>query len=199
VTGLAEKVELLHRRLEEAQIPHAFGGALALAYCIGEPRATADIDVNVFVAPTRARDVFAAMPTGVVTTEHVLTLVLDRGQVRVPWEDTPIDLFFAYHEFHEDVAGRTRTVPFGTMEIRVLDCGDLVVFKAIFGRPQDWVDIENVIESGGVDLDQPLRRLEALVGHDDPACRRLASIGAVTVDESEPYRRAFGSPRDQRG
>ena len=41
-----------HRRDQHrvSAIPHAFGGALALAY-YAEPRATIDIDLNVFVPP----------------------------------------------------------------------------------------------------------------------------------------------------
>ncbi|MBI1843131.1 MAG: hypothetical protein HYR89_00725, partial [Actinobacteria bacterium] len=37
-------------------VPHAFGGALALAY-YAEPRATIDIDLNVFVHGDRFMDV----------------------------------------------------------------------------------------------------------------------------------------------
>ncbi len=194
--ALTEKVAVLHRGLDQARVAHAFGGALALAYCTAEPRATVDIDLNVFVTPEKAGDVFAAMPSGVVTSQRDEAVALERGQVRIPWGDTPIDLFFAYHQFHTDAAARSRVVPFGSIEIPVLDCGDLVVFKAIFGRPQDWVDIQNVISSGGVDPSDPLDRLEALLGREDPAWQRLASVGAAT-DESEPYRRAFGSPRGE--
>lgn len=195
--GLAGKVEALHRRLAAGGIPHAFGGALALAFCVGEPRATADIDVNVFVSPMRARDVFASMPRGVVTTKRDEERALDRGQVRIRWNDTPIDLFFAYHEFHGDAARRTRMVPFGAIEIPVLDCGDLVVFKAIFGRPQDWVDIQNMLESGGTEINEPLERLASILGRDDPACDRLASMGDTRPDEADAYRRAFGVPEDR--
>jgi hypothetical protein len=198
MTGIARKVELLHDALEVARIPHAFGGALALAYCVGEPRATADIDVNVFVAPTQARTVFAALPAAVLTTERQEADAAERGQVRIPWGDTPIDLFFAYHDFHQEVAIRARVVPFGSIEIPVLDCGDLVVFKALFNRPRDWVDIENVIESGGIDLEVPLERLDAIVGRDEPVFRRLATIRSTTQDEAEPYRRAFGSPQEDK-
>lgn len=45
--------------------PHAFGGALGLAFHVAEPRATRDIDVNVFVPVDAAPAVFAAMPAGV--------------------------------------------------------------------------------------------------------------------------------------
>ncbi len=45
---MAERVAAIDDAL--AGVPHAFGGALALAY-YAEPRATIDIDVNVFVPP----------------------------------------------------------------------------------------------------------------------------------------------------
>src|SRR4051794_41101706 len=45
----ADKVSSVGEALSEARIPHAFGGALAVAY-YGEPRATGDIDVNIFIA-----------------------------------------------------------------------------------------------------------------------------------------------------
>ena len=43
-----EKIVAIEGALALADIPHAFGGANALAY-YGTPRATADIDLNVFV------------------------------------------------------------------------------------------------------------------------------------------------------
>src|SRR5438105_77775 len=43
----------VHRTLEDADMAHAFGGALALAY-VAEPRGTVDVDVNVFTSSTRA-------------------------------------------------------------------------------------------------------------------------------------------------
>ena len=41
-------------------IPHAFGGALALAY-YAEPRATVDIDLNLFVPADRYAEVAAPL------------------------------------------------------------------------------------------------------------------------------------------
>ena len=42
-----ERAVALHRALDDAGIPHALGGALALGYHVSEPRGTRDIDVNV--------------------------------------------------------------------------------------------------------------------------------------------------------
>src|SRR5947209_7381077 len=54
-------------------IPHAFGGALALAY-YAEPRATIDIDLNVFVPVDRYPDVAApSWPRGAATSGYLST------------------------------------------------------------------------------------------------------------------------------
>ena len=45
---LDEKVALLARALVEKRVPHAFGGAIALAY-YATPRGTRGVDVNVFL------------------------------------------------------------------------------------------------------------------------------------------------------
>lgn len=59
--GLAERVLAIHQALDRAAILHAFGGAIACAYHAA-PRATRDIDVNLFVPrvdPARALQVLA--------------------------------------------------------------------------------------------------------------------------------------------
>jgi hypothetical protein len=192
LTSLVEKIVSLHASLQAAGIDHAFGGALALAYCTGEPRATADVDLNVFVSPRDAETVFAAMPRPVTVGAAAVTEAADRGQVRLWWDETPVDVFFGYHQFHKAVGGRTRLVSFADSEIPVLDCSDLTVFKAIFGRPRDWVDIEAMAEAG-LDLSDALSRLESVVDRASAAYRQLSAIGRKP-DETEPYRRAFGRP-----
>jgi hypothetical protein len=166
MTSLVERVVAVCDSLDRAGVPWALGGALALAYATEEPRGTRDIDVNVFVAATAAAEVFAALPAGV---EHAATdevAALRDGQVRLWWEGTPIDLFFAVEQFHLDVGGRCRTVPFAGRSIRVLSAEDLAVFKAMFDRGKDWVDIATMVESHGVDPEIAAERLAALLGQD---------------------------------
>ena len=62
--NLTEKIVLLHQALETSDIPHGFGGALSLAWCTQRARGTIDIDLNIFVASSRAKDVLAALPDG---------------------------------------------------------------------------------------------------------------------------------------
>jgi hypothetical protein len=76
-----------------------------------EPRGTRDVDVNVFVDPQRARDVFAAMPEGVEVSGLQLEHAERDGQVRLRWGITPIDLFFSVLPVHDRVQAHIREVP----------------------------------------------------------------------------------------
>ncbi len=173
---LAQRLLAVHDALDAADFPHAFGGAIALAYCTEEPRGTRDLDVNVFVDPTRARDVFAALPSPVSATDSDLRAAESEGQARVWWEDTPIDLFLDIHSFNAEVAHGVRQVPFMDRMIPVLGCTALAVFKALFDRTKDWADIEGMLEVGAMDVPAALAWLERMVGEEHPATRRMAAL-----------------------
>lgn len=174
---LARRLLAVHDALTTAQLPHAFGGAIALAYCTEEPRGTRDVDVNVFVDPHRAKEVFAALPPPVTITAVDIEAAEREGQTRVWWEDTPIDVFLDIHRFHEEVARGARQVAFMGRTIPVLGCTALAVFKSLFDRTKDWADIEAMLEMGAIDTPEALAWLERMVGHDHPATRRMASLG----------------------
>lgn len=173
---LAERLLAVHAALDDAGLPHAFGGAIALAYCTQEPRGTRDIDVNVFVGVDRANEVFDAMPRGVGVTRAGRDAARRDGQVRVMWDDTPIDIFFDTHEFHREAAREIVEVPFEGTTIAVLGCETLIVFKAMFNRTRDWADIEAILGTGSVDGHRALDRLRSLQGRSDPAVLRLTAL-----------------------
>ena len=100
-----------------------------------------------------------------------------RDQVRLWWDDTPIDVFFAANQFHFEVAARCRSVPFEGHLINVLSGEDLAVFKAMFDRTKDWADIEAMVESRAIDLDVASDRLAEILG-DDPRIDRLRTLRA---------------------
>jgi hypothetical protein len=177
---LAQRLLDTHDALSLAKLPHAFGGAIALAYCTQEPRGTRDLDVNVFVAPNRAQEVFAALPEGVTVADADIQAAETEGQVRVWWQDTPIDLFLDIHSFHAEVATGVRLVPFEGRTIPVLDCTALAVFKALFDRTKDWADIEEMAAAGALDLPRAVSWVERLVGVEASATRRLASLAEAS-------------------
>ena len=91
-----------------AGVPHAFGGAIALAYCTEEPRGTRDVDINAFVPADQPEPVLAALPSGGrVPASTPRTLAAD-GQVRLWWDDTPVDLFLDYAPLHAEAARGSR-------------------------------------------------------------------------------------------
>jgi hypothetical protein len=173
---LPDKVEQIHRAL--AAVPHAFGGALALAYW-AEPRATVDIDVNVFVSPDRVDEVLGPLlALGVRTTGADEKIERD-GQARVMWQDTPVDLFFAYDPFQEAAHAATVEVPFADGTIPILSAEHLTVGKAVSDRPKDWVDIEAMIRLGThLDPAEVLRWVGRIAGDDDPRYERVAALVA---------------------
>jgi len=175
MTTLVERVVAIADALDAARIEWALGGALALAYATEEPRATRDIGLNVFVPATDAPLVFAALPTGVSHGPGDLEDALADDQVRLWWDDTPIDLFFAADPFHASVASRRRSVPFAGRVVRVLAPEDLAVFKAMFDRPRDWVDIDEMASCGALDRAAAAAALAGLVGDRDPRVERLAT------------------------
>jgi hypothetical protein len=153
--ALDDKIVAIERTLAAARIPHAFGGALALAY-YATPRGTHDIDLNVFLPVARAERVLSALEALGVDRGDAGTLEQIRvhGQIRLHWEHTPIDLFFAYDALHESCAKRIRAVPFGDgMTISILLPEDLAIFKMLFDRPKDWSDLAEILFSLGAEFD----------------------------------------------
>ncbi len=182
--GLAERVALLEETFAKAEIPHAFGGAIAFAY-YGEPRVTIDVDINVFVRPEQAQKVFAVLsPLGVTAHDTALSETERDGQIRLRWGRTPVDLFFAYDAFHDHAATRIRMVPFGEISIPILAPEDLLVCKTVFDRRKDWIDIDQILAltAGDLDIDDVRRWVTRIVGADDPRLAKLNGAIAEILD-----------------
>jgi hypothetical protein len=172
--SLPDKIVAIDRTLEA--VPHAFGGALALAYH-AEPRATIDIDLNVFVPSSRCAEVLDPIEALGALVDGATKLVDRDGQVRVMWDRTPIDIFFSYDRFHDAADKAAVTVPFADDTIRVLSAEHLTVCKAVFNRSRDWIDIEAMLSLGtSIDTAEALRWVGRIAGDDDPRYDRLAAL-----------------------
>jgi hypothetical protein len=198
VTSFAEKVVAVDRALAAASIPHAFGGALALAYCVLNPRATGDIDVNAFVRVDEVPRLLAALPSEISIAEDTMDIATRDGQVRVHWGQHPVDLFFSYHPLHDRAQARVRVVPFGDDEIPVLSCTDLAVFKVVFNRTRDWADLEAMIGANSVDRDEALGWLREALGADAGPVQRFAALEPSEDGAGESLRQALGTPNQPR-
>ena len=176
MSRLPQKIVALHRALASAAIPHAFGGALALAWCTQRARGTIDIDLNVFVDQNHAASVVAALPRNVTWSDTDLGTLQRDGQVRLWWADTPVDVFLNTTEFHEQVAGRTRIESFAGENVPFLTCSDLAVFKTFFDRTRDWADLEEMAAAGALDVEYVLGVVVRYLGAVDARVERLRSL-----------------------
>lgn len=178
MNGLPAKIIALHEALAAVDMPHAFGGALALAWCTERARGTIDIDLNVFVDASMAPHVLAVLPAGVGWSDADVALIERDGQVRLWWDATPVDVFLNTTDFHAQVAERTRREQFAGTSVPFLSCADLAVFKAFFNRTKDWADLEEMAAAGALDLDRVLGVLVRFLGPTDERIGRLRSLSS---------------------
>ena len=121
------------------------------------------------------------MPADVTWDSADVRQITRDGQARIFWESTPIDVFFPQHELHELVRRRVMRVPFSGVSIPILSATDLSIFKALFDRPKDWVDVAEMVDYGEVDAREVRSWLVRLVG---PKDRRVVRWDEVAERES---------------
>ncbi len=175
--GLAPRIVAVHEMLDSMRVPHQFGGAVALAW-YRSPRATTDVDLNVTVAPEDAEPVLGVIAHLGVTVTAADRATIDRdGQARLDWEGSYLDLFFATLDFHQAMAKRSRQVRFGPVEIPILSPEHLIVCKAVFDRPKDWVDVEEMVGWGTmIDTAEVMRWTEEILGAGSAQHERLVGL-----------------------
>ncbi len=176
MSELVEKLFTIHDALTEAALAHAFGGAIALAYCVEEPRGTRDLDVNIFVDASEAESVLSSLPDGVRVRRKDIAKVKRDGQARLWWSDTPIDVFLNNIPLHDAVASSVVWVTLEGRDIPVLDCASLVIFKAFFDRTKDWADIEAISIATPEDIEDAANTIADIVGENDPAVEKLKAL-----------------------
>ncbi|HEY3842467.1 MAG TPA: hypothetical protein VGL48_04380 [Acidimicrobiales bacterium] len=175
--NLVPKIISLHEMLDGLGVPHQFGGAIALAW-YRNPRATTDIDVNLTVPPEAAAPVLGTLTQlGVTVTPEDRSTIERDGQARLDWGGSYLDVFFATMDLHEEMAAKARLVRFGPVDIPILAPEHLIVCKAVFDRPKDWLDIEEILRWGTeIDVAATLRWVADFLGEDSEQYTRLAAL-----------------------
>jgi hypothetical protein len=177
--GLSSRIVAVHEMLDSMRVPHQFGGAIALAW-YRSPRATTDIDLNITLSPEEGEPVLGALTHLGVSVSAAERATIERdGQARLDWDGSYLDLFFATLDLHGEMATNAREVEFGPVTIPILSPEHLIVCKAVFDRPKDWVDIEEIVNWGtAVDRGAVLRWIDALVGSESGQYARFTEIVA---------------------
>lgn len=174
--NLSQKIVRLHNALQARNVDHAFGGALALAWCTQHARGTIDIDLNIFVNVEAARDALEAMPAEVTWSEKDLEVIQREGQQRIWWDTTPIDVFLNTMKLHEQMARRCRWEQFAGTSVPFLSCQDLAILKAFFNRTKDWADLEAMQAAGTLNTQAVIATVVELLGADDERIAKLTAL-----------------------
>lgn len=76
-------------------------------------------------------------------------------------------------------------MPLGGTMIPVLSCEHLAVFKTLFDRPKDYVDLADMVEANSFDVGRARTTLVELLGVD---ARQLEDFDAAVADGRDPDR-----------
>ncbi len=173
---LISRIITLHQALQAAQLQHAFGGALALAWCTERARGTIDIDINVFIPIADFATALNGLPSEITVTKKDQETLQRDGQIRLWWQKTPVDIFLNSTTLHEGMADRIRWETLAEHKLPFLSCQDLAVFKAFFNRTKDWADLEAMHEAGTLDMKYVVSVLMEYLGADDERIKKLEAI-----------------------
>lgn len=167
----AEAGLAIARAFDQAGVPYALGGALALG-AHGVPRGTLDVDVNVFVDEARLPGVLERLrDLGVeIDLAAALARAKQDGMCVGRWAGMRIDVFVPSIPFSHE-AGRTRVQlgdPSGG-DVWFLSAEAIAIFKLLFFRPKDLADLERLSAVQGSDLDRAYVRrwIVEMMGEDD--------------------------------
>jgi len=168
--------------LEAHGVSYALGGALAYGQ-YGSPRATNDVDVNVFVHEEALPTVGAALRAlGIAIDDQAARRDAEReGLIVVKFADFRVDVFTPSIAFSWE-AERTRVrYRIEGRDVWFLSAEALAVFKLLFFRNKDLVDLERLLAVSGpaIDLAYVRARLVEMMGDDDP---RVAAWDRLCAD-----------------
>jgi hypothetical protein len=136
--------------LESAGAPYAvIGGCARNAYA--EARATKDVDFVVAGDPTSYAAVVGALAANGFTRASAVQSPNDEVPDLALYRDRNgrrIDILFAKTAFERSALTRSELrAPYLAVELPVVSPEDLIVYKLIAGRTQDWADVEKILDA----------------------------------------------------
>lgn len=166
--------------LEQHGVRYAIGGALAYGVW-GIPRATMDVDINVFVSAEKLAPVLDAIRSigGRVDDQQAELGAKANGMFMARLGSFRLDVFTDSIPFCEEAARTRVLVSANGQEAWFLSAEALSVFKMMFFRPKDIIDLERLIEVRGSALDTAYIRSH-LIDMVGPGDERISRWDALT-------------------
>ncbi|MEK9144161.1 MAG: hypothetical protein AAB339_00970 [Elusimicrobiota bacterium] len=153
--GLVGTIHWLEDVFEGLKLGRSYGGAIAYNY-YGPPRLTQDVDVLALIPAIQSPALIEALAGGGCLLGDVDPKPLDvkaalaelRGRghmVTLVRQGIRIEIFAPWHPFHSRVLERSPERVLDGRTIRIHSAEDLIVFKKIFDRPKDIMDIKAML------------------------------------------------------
>ena len=180
-TDAATLARRLADALEAEGLPYAIGGALALGHYT-PPRATVDVDLNVFIAVPEEIDTLLGClracgfepddPSAVERT------AVEDGQFRGRIHGMRVDVFVPALDLYASLERGRRRVSFAGRPGWIVGPEDLATLKMLFFRRKDLADVEALVRAQGSGFDRAVvrARLVELVGDEDERVREWDAI-----------------------
>jgi hypothetical protein len=173
--------EELAARLDAAGCEYALGGAIALGFW-AEARGTLDVDVTLYLSLDDSAGCLQLLEKIGCEVDHVhaLDMLNEHNFCQVQLLGMRLDVFLPMSPFYEAAKDRRREVPIGNRRAYIWDAETLCIFKMMFFRQKDLVDIQSILRSQGTSLDRAWidKSLLDLYGSRDPRISRWRELAA---------------------
>jgi len=156
------------RFLKQQNIPYMVIGGMANAVW-GEPRATLDIDITIWVEDAKIRNLIQSlMPVFKLLPENPIEFISKTRVLPITTQtNTRIDLLFGMLPFEESAISRAIEKDIQGTPVRFCTAEDLILHKIISDREKDLHDAENIIARQKNKLD---------IAYLEPRIKELAEI-----------------------
>lgn len=177
--------EELGARLSAAGCEYALGGAIALGFW-AEARGTLDVDVTLYLSLDDSAGCLQLLEKIGCEVDHTraLNMLNEHNFCQVQLLGMRLDVFLPMSPFYEVAKARRREVPIGNRTAYIWDAETLCVFKMMFFRQKDLVDVQSILRSQGNSLDRAWieKSLLDLYGGRDPRSSRWRELAADIED-----------------
>lgn len=165
--------------LEASGLDYAVGGALAYTTW-GTPRATNDIDFNLFVELDHLDAVFDVIErVGIAVDRDALrTRAAAQGMFVVRHHGYAVDVFIPSIDFSWEAARTKKRASIAHRQAWVLSAEAIAVFKLLFFRGKDIIDLERLIgvQQERLDYAYIRRHIVDMMGEDDERVKRWDAL-----------------------
>jgi hypothetical protein len=145
--------------LDADQVDFAVCGGMAYSILVS-PRATIDFDCLIMAHPNTPTEIYRILEPlfdSIVSQNEPMQFKKDRvfRTLGIDGENEYImDFILGETQFHQEALSRKTTIDLEGISLPILTPEDLLLLKALANRPQDRVDISNIVEFFGDKLDR---------------------------------------------